>query len=199
MATIRNSLAVAALLLAAGLPALAQDDPLASDEAAEFFAVLEGDGRLSRTIELLKASEATWFLDRDDEDDEEYTLFAPSDDAFARLPPGVVDALLAEENRVALSEILEHHLIPDEGLEAEDLEDGQTIEPATGENLDVTVEGDAVSLSGASVVGTDIEVDDGVVHVIDAVLVPALVLDALKYRGVYPALLHKACRIPLVS
>lgn len=186
MTPTRTPLLAAGLLLAAALPASAQEeDPLVSEEAAEFFAVLEGDGRLSTTIELLKLSEATWFLERDDEDDEEYTLFAPTDDAFAALPPGVLDALRAEENRVALTEILEHHLLPDEGLEADDLEAG-AVEPASGEDLEVAVEGDAVTVSGAPVVGTDIEANDGVVHVIDAVLVPGLVRDALTYRGVLP-------------
>lgn len=188
--TIRTTILAAlagSLLMSSAVPALAQDeDPYASQEAIEFFAVLEGDGRLSRFIELLKASEATWFLERDAEDDEEYTLFAPSDDAFAQVPQGVLDALVEEEDRVALSQILEHHLIPAQGLEAADLEDGQELEPAVGENLDVMVDGETVTVSEAEVIGTDLETNDGVVHVVDAVLVPALIVDALKYRGVWP-------------
>ena len=177
---------LAALILAGALPALAQDDDLDSDEAREFFAALEADGRLSTAVRLIRASEATWFLERDDGDDEEYTLFAPTDDAFARLPAGALDALLLEENRVALTEILEHHLIPDDDVDLDDLEDGRALEPATGEDLEVAVAGDAVTVGGANVVATDIEVDDGVVHVIDAVLIPDLVRDALTYRGILP-------------
>ena len=101
------------------------------------------------------------------------TVFAPTDEAFAALPDGTVDSLLLEENRDQLVAILSYHVLPRE-LRSTDLP-GRTIPVRTlntSDMLRVTKSHGAVTVDGANVVTADIEADNGVIHVIDAVLLP---------------------------
>jgi uncharacterized surface protein with fasciclin (FAS1) repeats len=100
-----------------------------------------------------------------------FTVFAPNDEAFAALPAGLVDALLKEENRDALVSVLTYHVVSGEVLAAEvTTGDVPTVE---GSTIAVVV-GDAVVLNdSAHVIATDIKASNGVVHVINAVLVPS--------------------------
>ena len=101
------------------------------------------------------------------------TVFAPTDEAFAALPVGTVDSLLLEENRDQLVAILTYHVLPRE-LRSTDLP-GRTIPVRTlntSDMLRVTKSHGAVTVDGANVVTADIEADNGVIHVIDAVLLP---------------------------
>lgn len=166
-------------------PALAQQDPEqeGSDAAKEqFFATLTSAGDFSTLEQVLQGSDATWFL----EEGEAYTLFAPTDEAFAELPNGVLDALMTEENRPKLNAILERHLVPDGALMAADLSGRDALDPATGEPLEVSSEGDGVMVGEATVTQPDIETENGVVHAIDTVLVPEIVIEAMKYREEWP-------------
>ena len=170
------------LALAGGLSALTALPAMAQDEAGDLRAVAEEAGQFSTLLQALDASDAGWFL----EEDMAYTLLAPTDDAFAALPEGVLDALMTDENRPKLNAILEGHVIPEEVAMAADLSDGQTLDPATGEPIEVSVSDGTVTLDDATVTQADIETDDGVVHAIDTVLVPEMVVEALKYRGEWP-------------
>lgn len=100
-----------------------------------------------------------------------FTVFAPTDEAFAALPAGLVEALLKEENREALVKILTYHVLGSE-VHASDVATGEV---ATVEGSMISVEvGDKVVLNGtATVTATDVKASNGVIHVIDAVLVPA--------------------------
>ena len=101
------------------------------------------------------------------------TVFAPTDEAFAALPAGTVDSLLLEENRDQLVAILTYHVLPRE-LRSTDLPD-RTIPVRTlngGDLLRVTKSHGAVMVDGANVVSADIHADNGVIHVIDSVLLP---------------------------
>ena len=101
------------------------------------------------------------------------TVFAPTDEAFAALPDGTVDSLLLEENRDQLVAILTYHVLPRE-LRSTDLP-GRTIPVRTlntSDMLRVTKSHGAVTVDGANVVTADIEADNGVIHFIDAVLLP---------------------------
>lgn len=100
-----------------------------------------------------------------------FTVFAPTDEAFAALPAGLVDALLKEENRDALVKILTYHVLGAE-VHAADVVTGDV---ATVEGSPITIAvGDKVVINGsANVTATDIKASNGVIHVIDAVLVPA--------------------------
>jgi uncharacterized surface protein with fasciclin (FAS1) repeats len=100
-----------------------------------------------------------------------FTVFAPNDDAFAALPAGLVDALLKEENRDTLVKVLTYHVVSGAVLAA----DVATGDVATVEGSTIAVVvGDGVVVNGsAHVIATDIKASNGVIHVIDAVLVPS--------------------------
>ena len=100
-----------------------------------------------------------------------FTVFAPSDDAFAKLPAGTVDDLVKPENKDKLTAILTYHLMAGKVMAADIA--GKKLEPATvnGETLHVDATS-GVKVNGASVVTADIECTNGVIHVIDAVLMP---------------------------
>lgn len=100
-----------------------------------------------------------------------FTLFAPTDAAFAKLPEGTVDALLQDTARLA--EILKYHVVPGR-IGAADILAAGTATPTTaqGQNLDVRVVDGKVMVDGATVVQADVEASNGVIHVIDAVVLP---------------------------
>lgn len=100
-----------------------------------------------------------------------FTVFAPNDDAFAALPAGLVDALLKEENRDTLVKVLTYHVVSGAVLAA-DVATGD-VATVEGSTFAVVV-GDGVVLNdSAHVIATDIKASNGVIHVIDAVLVPS--------------------------
>ncbi len=102
-----------------------------------------------------------------------FTVFAPTDDAFAALPEGTVETLL-EDPTGALSDILLYHVVPGKVMAADVVGmDGAMVETAGGNSFTITVDGDTVMVDGANVVTTDIETSNGVIHVIDAVIIPA--------------------------
>ena len=100
-----------------------------------------------------------------------FTVFAPSDDAFAALPAGTVETLVKPENKAQLTAILLLHVLPGK-IKAADVA-GQSLEPVTAGGATVHVNGtDGVTVNGAKVVQADIDCTNGVIHVIDAVLLP---------------------------
>ncbi|MEM1098730.1 MAG: fasciclin domain-containing protein [Planctomycetota bacterium] len=101
-----------------------------------------------------------------------FTVLAPTDEAFAALPDGTVESLLQPENKEQLKAILLYHVIDGEAL----AETVVTLDEATtlqGGTVDITVSGDAVSINDATVVMTDVMASNGVIHVIDKVLIPS--------------------------
>ncbi len=170
------------LALAAGLAMAGLAPAAAQDQAGDLYAVAGEAGEFSTLLQALKASDATWFLEGDDP----YTLLAPTDAAFDELPDGVLEALLTDENRPKLNAIIEGHVIPDGEVMAADLSDGQMLDPATGEPIEVSLDGGRVMVGEAAVTQADIRTDNGVVHAIDTVLVPEIVIEAMKYRGEWP-------------
>ena len=100
-----------------------------------------------------------------------FTVFAPTDAAFAKLPAGTLDGLLA--NKAELASILTYHVVSGR-VTAADLMRTNGATPATvnGQTLDVVVAGGKVTANDANVVTADVEASNGVIHVIDAVLLP---------------------------
>jgi uncharacterized surface protein with fasciclin (FAS1) repeats len=98
-----------------------------------------------------------------------FTVFAPTDDAFAALPEGTLDALLADPK--ALGDVLLYH-VADGKLMAKDVAARGFIPTLLGRQLTASVMGDHVRLNGVLVTSADIEASNGVIHVIEAVLVP---------------------------
>jgi len=99
-----------------------------------------------------------------------FTVFAPTDDAFAALDPVLLEALLADPTGL-LADILTYHVAPITALSGE-LSDGQMVTTVNGEDVIITLDGGDVLVNGALVTTADLEADNGVVHVIDAVLLP---------------------------
>ncbi len=100
-----------------------------------------------------------------------FTVFAPTDAAFAKLPAGTIDTLLKPENKKKLQEILTYHVAPGK-LEASDVIRLRLLETVLGKDVLIKVDGDKVSINGANVTATDIQCSNGVIHVIDAVILP---------------------------
>ncbi len=107
--------------------------------------------------------------------DGEFTVFAPTNDAFAKVDPATLEALGA--NTEALTQVLTYHAVAAIALSS-DLTDGQVIETVEGSSITVNIDGDKVSLTTdagqtVNVTAVDIEASNGVIHVIDGVLIPA--------------------------
>ena len=99
-----------------------------------------------------------------------FTVFAPTNDAFNKLPAGTVDGLLKPESKKALRNILEYHVFVGV-LKAENLKDGQVIGMANGDNVTVKMKDGKPTINGANILGS-VPASNGVIHVIDAVLLP---------------------------
>lgn len=100
-----------------------------------------------------------------------FTVFAPTDDAFYMLPEGTLDAVLADNE--LLTSILTYHVVDGTALST-DLVDGTTVETLNGGSVTVTIDTTGVFINDAQVIIADIVADNGVVHVIDAVLLPVV-------------------------
>jgi transforming growth factor-beta-induced protein len=121
------------------------------------------------TFETLLAAAAAAGLVEALDGEGPYTLFAPTDDAFAALPEGTVEALLADPE--ALAEVLLYHVVSGV-VTAEQVVTLSEAQTAQGGTVSISVEDGVVLVNGATVVATDIEASNGVIHVIDAVLLP---------------------------
>ena len=150
--------------------------------AASLVETLEGKEDYSTFVKALKASDAKWFV----REDVEYTAFVPTNAAFDALPAGVLNALLKPENKPKLDATLERHVVPDLKVEAGEFGKYPTLDVAEGESLDVKLDGSTIIVEDATVTDADIAVDQGFAHGIDKVLVPELVVQAMKYTGEYP-------------
>ena len=100
-----------------------------------------------------------------------FTVFAPTDAAFAALPEGTVEALLRPENKDQLVAILTYHVIPGKVMSADIA--GTKVDAPTVQGQSVSIDAtDGVTVDGASVVSADVETSNGVIHVIDKVILP---------------------------
>ena len=99
-----------------------------------------------------------------------FTVFAPTNDAFAALPEGTVEDLLKPENKDQLTAVLTYHVVPGKVMSS-DLSDGMMAETVQGGEVTIGTEG-GVTVDGANVVQADIEASNGVIHVIDGVILP---------------------------
>lgn len=100
-----------------------------------------------------------------------FTVFAPTDDAFAKLPPGTVDSLLKPENLPKLKAILLYHVVAG-NIPSSALKDGESVKTVGGKSLTIGIASGVVKVNDATVVKADIPASNGVIHVIDTVLLP---------------------------
>ncbi len=101
-----------------------------------------------------------------------FTVFAPVDAAFAALPAGTVESLVSPENKGKLTGILTYHVVAGKVLSS-DLSDGMKAKTVNGAEITITIAEGKVKVNGAQVVLADVATSNGVIHVIDGVLLPA--------------------------
>lgn len=100
-----------------------------------------------------------------------FTVFAPTNDAFNKLPAGTVDGLMKEDKKTDLQNILQYHVTVS-AIKAENLMDGQTLGMVNGDNVTVSVKDGKITLNGSAVVVASVPASNGIIHVIDGVLLP---------------------------
>ena len=139
-----------------------------SSEAKDIVDTAVGAGGFDTLVAAVKAAGLVETL----KGDGPFTVLAPTDEAFAALPEGTVANLLKPENKDKLVAILTYHVIPAKAMAA-DVVKMTSAKTVQGGDVAIAVEGDTVKVNGATVVKTDIECSNGVIHVIDAVILPA--------------------------
>lgn len=128
--------------------------------------VASSSSDFSTLVAAVKAADLVSVLQADGP----YTVFAPTDEAFAALPAGTLDSLLKPENKDKLIAILKYHVIPSKVM-AKDVTAGM-VGTAQGSSLEIAINGGTVMVDDAKVISTDIEASNGVIHVIDKVILP---------------------------
>ena len=129
--------------------------------------VAVGAGQFNTLAAALQAADLVDTL----KGDGPFTVFAPTDDAFAKLPEGTVESLLKPENRDKLVSILTYHVVPG-NVYAADVVKLSSATTVNGSDVSIQVKDGAVFVDNATVVKTDIGASNGVIHVIDAVILP---------------------------
>lgn len=154
--------AAAALVFAAGA-ACAMD----YDEKKDIVDTAVAAGSFSTLAAALQAADLVGTL----KGEGPFTVFAPTDAAFEKLPEGTVEGLLKPENKEKLVAVLTYHVVPGKVTAAEvvKLDEAKTVE---GSDIKITTEGDVVMVNEAKVIKADIMTKNGVIHVIDAVILP---------------------------
>ena len=142
-------------------PAQAQDDQDIVDVAV-------GAGIFNTLVAAVQAADLVDVL----KSDGPFTVFAPTDEAFAALPEGTVESLLLPENKELLVSILLYHVVSGSVFAADvvQLESAITVNGAT---LSINVNDNGVTVDNANVIQTDVAASNGVIHIIDAVMLPA--------------------------
>jgi uncharacterized surface protein with fasciclin (FAS1) repeats len=155
---------------AAAEPAPAQPapaEPPAEMAAGDIVDTAVGAGSFTTLAAALEAAGLVETL----KGDGPFTVFAPTDEAFAQLPAGTLDELLLPENKDALTEILTYH-VAEGSVASGDLSDGQMVTTLQGGELPVEIAGGSVAIGDATVTTPDVAASNGVIHVIDTVLLP---------------------------
>ena len=122
---------------------------------------------LSTLVAAVKAGDLVETL----KSDGPFTVFAPTDEAFAALPEGTLETLLMPKNKDQLVEILKYHVVPGKVMSS-DLSDGMKATTAEGSDITVHISDSGVKINDANVSAADIMASNGVVHVIDRVIIP---------------------------
>ncbi|MGB3573151.1 MAG: fasciclin domain-containing protein [Phormidesmis sp.] len=128
--------------------------------------VASANGSFNTLVAAIDAAGLTETLS----DEGPYTVFAPTDEAFAALPEGVLDQLLLPENQEVLAQILTYHVVAGE-VPSGEVQTGM-VPSVEGSDLDIVADGGSVMVNGANVVTPDVTASNGVIHVIDTVLLP---------------------------
>ena len=172
MKVLRSGAVVAVALIAAlTLSACGSDSEESMDMATEettvgtIVDVAVGAGNFTTLVAAVTAADLVETLSGTGP----FTVFAPTDEAFAALPAGVLDALLLPENKALLAQILTYHVVSGMVMAA-DVTDGE-VATVEGQKVKLSTMG-GVSVNGAKVVAADVAASNGVIHAIDAVILP---------------------------
>ncbi len=158
--------ALKSAILAAGVAAITACTPMMEKEP-DIVDIAASNGNFNTLVAAVTAAGLVDTL----KGDGPFTVFAPTDAAFAALPAGTVDSLLLPENKDQLTAILTYHVVP--GAVTSDQLAGQRLNVATVNGADVHVDGrNGVKVNDSNVTTADIIASNGVIHVIDAVLLP---------------------------
>jgi len=162
----RLKISLLALLVVAPLGGCGTDD---AEPAAnkDIVATAQAAGSFNTLVAALAAGDLVTTL----KGTGPFTVFAPTDAAFSRLPAGTVETLLQPENKAMLQSVLTYHVIAGKVMAADvvTLTSANTLQGAA---VTITVTGTTVKVNDATVVQTDVEASNGVIHVVDAVLLP---------------------------
>jgi uncharacterized surface protein with fasciclin (FAS1) repeats len=167
MYKLSKTFALVALLTITGFSSIALAGGHKSAGPGDIVDVAAGAGSFNTLVAAVKAAGLVDAL----KGDGPLTVFAPTDEAFAALPAGTLDSLLKPENKEQLAAILLYHVVPGKVMSA-DL--SGTVNAATlqGETIEIVASSKGVTVNGANVVSADVAASNGVIHVIDAVLLP---------------------------
>lgn len=161
-------LATSAFTLAVASPALAQGtQEMAMDHQVDIVETAVSAGSFNTLAAALEAAGLVETL----QGDGPFTVFAPTDEAFAKLPAGTVESLLEPENRDQLVAILTYHVVPGELMAADVVEAGEAT-TVQGDVVEFSVTDAGAMIENAIIVQTDITASNGVIHVIDTVIMP---------------------------
>ena len=162
MKTLRNLTFTALVISTLALPSVHAADTCAA--SGDIVAVASGAGSFNTLVAAVKAANLVETL----QGKGPFTVFAPTDEAFAKLPKGTVESLLKPENKEKLVAILTYHVLAGKVMAA----DVKTMKAKTvnGQSLDVKVTDGAVTVNSAKVLKTDVAASNGVIHVIDTVI-----------------------------
>ena len=169
--TIRTALMILTAFTPVAFSEEAKDDKVKTEEKATVqtgsLTAMIGD---SATFSTLKKALVAAGLDVTLGTKGEYTIFAPTDEAFGKLPDGVLTKLMLPENKEKLRSLLLYHVVAGKVLST-DLKDGE-VKTMNGEKIKVDVEDDKIEVCESKVFSADVKADNGVMHSIGTVLVP---------------------------
>ncbi|WP_406693908.1 fasciclin domain-containing protein [Singulisphaera sp. Ch08] len=148
------------VVLSSAVPALAAEKDIVDTAVAAKFNTLVAAVKAADLVDTLKG-------------DGPFTVFAPTDEAFAKLPKGTLESLLKPENKAKLKAILLYHVVSGNVPAATVLKmDGKQVKTVQGSPVAIEIQGSNVLVSDAKVIKTDVLTSNGVIHVIDTVLLP---------------------------
>ncbi|MEW6178842.1 MAG: fasciclin domain-containing protein [Chloroflexota bacterium] len=179
---------VAVLVLAACAPAATQTPtemptntavPMPTETPAPqtIVDIAAADGRFATLVAAVQAAGLVETLTGEGP----FTVFAPTDEAFAKLPAGTLDELLKPENKQQLTDILLYHVVPGKVMAA-DVSDGLIADTALGTSVFFKLDMGKAYINEAEIIITDIEASNGVIHVIDTVILPKDIVDAAVFN-----------------
>ncbi|WP_240612814.1 fasciclin domain-containing protein [Alteromonas flava] len=164
---LKSTIIAAALIGVAGVAVAGGNYTKSKHSQPDIVDIAAGNANFTTLVAALKAADLTEAL----EGKGPFTVFAPTNDAFAKLPAGTVETLLKPENKHKLIDILTYHVVPGE-IYAKEVVNLSKANSLQGDSIDIAVSMGTVTVDGAKVIQTDIKGSNGVIHVIDNVILP---------------------------